>query len=92
MKIKLNLNLQILSLCSFVVSTCYDKYNQSINKKRKQSGKQQVNHENNDAANSMSDKDRSAVVVEILRELKICLVAAENVIGNLIFINFTIVH
>lgn len=33
----------------------------------------------------MSDKDRSTVVVEILRELKICLVAAENVIGNFHF-------
>ena len=68
-----------------MLSTCYEKYNQSQNKKKKHSGKQQINQESNEASSSLSDKDRSAAVVEVLRELKICFVAAENVIGNTFF-------
>lgn len=74
-----------MSLCSFVLSNCYEKYNQLCNKSQQGKKKKQQNQTNsiNQSENNLNDKDRVAMVTEVLRALKSCYEDIENVIGKI---------
>lgn len=60
-------------MCSFVLSNCYDRFNQSQSGKKKRQG--------NDAE-VLNAKERVALTAEVLRELKSVLNTSESSLGK----------
>lgn len=74
-----------MSLCSFVLSNCYEKYNQ--NQSQSSSSKKKKNHSNNvnDNNNTLSLKEKTLLIIEVSKELKALLNLAESSLGKNIF-------
>lgn len=74
---------QIMSLCSFVLSFCYDKCShnqpQTVSKKKKQ----QSNLEVNENSKQITIKEKISLITDIMRNLKSALNSAENSLGLL---------
>jgi N-terminal acetyltransferase B complex non-catalytic subunit len=69
---------EILSLCSFVLSNCYDKYNQLGNQSQGRKKKQQ----NIKESSVLSDKEKAGMVAEVLKYLKTYILDVEGMIGE----------
>lgn len=71
-----------MSLCSFVLSLCYDKCShnqtQTTTKKKKQ---QQSNSEGTENLKQITMKEKVSLITEIMRNLKSALNTAENSLG-----------
>ncbi|KAL7041448.1 hypothetical protein ACKWTF_000782 [Chironomus riparius] len=74
---------EIMSLCSFVLSFCYDKCShnqpQTVSKKKKQ----QSNLEVNENSKQITIKEKISLITDIMRNLKSALNSAENSLGLL---------
>lgn len=78
-----------MSLCSFVLSNCYDVCNQSQSSSKKK--KQQSNsNEVSENTRSLSMKEKVLLVTDVLKELKNSLSTTDSSLGNS-FINISIV-
>ena len=71
-----------MSLCSFVLSFCYEKCSHNQIQASSKKKKQQSNSDVNENSKQITMKEKVSLITEILRSLKIALNTAENSLGK----------
>ncbi|KAG5676038.1 hypothetical protein PVAND_005893 [Polypedilum vanderplanki] len=73
---------EIMSLCSFVLSNCYEKYNQNQSQSSSSKKKKQTSNVN-DNTNTLSLKEKGVLILDVIKELKNLLSLAESCLVKL---------
>ena len=71
----------MISLVLFVLTACYEKYATSQQEPSKKERKKKETEQN--PSNLMTEKERFASVVEILKAIKLQLIELDNVFGKI---------
>lgn len=70
-----------MSLCSFVLSLCYDKCSHNQTQTTSKKKKHQSNSEVRENSKEITMKEKVSLITEIMRNLKSALNTAENSLG-----------
>ena len=71
-----------MSLCSFVLSLCYEKCSQNQTQTTSKKKKQQSNSDVDVNSKQITAKEKVSLITEIMRNLKSALNTAENSLGK----------